>query len=53
MSVRKRRSALAILCAEALKEEKERERERDCEEVHSRSFVSLIPNIIKMKFLWT
>ena len=34
---------------EKRREEKE---ERYCEEVHSRNFVTPLPNIIKTKFLW-
>ena len=40
----RKESTLAILCVEALKEEK-----RDCEEVHSRNFVYPLLNIIEDK----
>ena len=52
MIERERRSALATLCIEALKRREEKE-ERYCEEMHSRNFVTPLPNIIKTKFLWT
>ena len=32
---------------------REEKKERYCEEVHSRNFVTLLLNIIKTKFLWT
>ena len=35
------------------KRREEKERERYCKEVCSRNFVTLLLNIIKMKFLWT
>ena len=54
MTERERGSALATLCIEALKRrEEKRKRERYCEEVCSRNFVTLLLNIIKTKFLWT
>ena len=34
-------------------EKRKKEKERHCEEVRSRNFVTLLLNIIKTKFLWT
>ena len=52
--LRKREGELWPLCAQRpLREERQRERDRYCEEVCSRDFVTHILNIIKTKFLWT
>ena len=52
MTKREKEGSGHFLCRGPEEKKREEKKERYCEEVHSRNFVTPLPNIIKTKFMW-